>query len=695
MTPLKLRTILWVLACFIAASLAALWLGYYAQVRAADRKARQEGFAKAAAYANTIGMKMADLEQVAHALASALSSGKLEPGQVQAAVAGALERAPAGIIRMGVLYRPGSPGHGRHLFGPYAERDGRGIRSTFHEESSNDSVQEWFLAEPWRPGWHEPKFSRRGGWLMVDYIERFQLPGALVPSGLVRLNVSLHEVQAIVDHLDLGQPGFAYLLSAKGAYLAHPLEDLVLSGKTILDPAEAVGNRRLGELVTRKESGFTRSTSLSTGRQALVFLQRIPSLGWFVGLVFNEHSPHQEASPDRALLALRLSMALALALVLIFLGCRGERLGRVNLWWAVSLGSLAMLVANGILFYHVNGMPAPKAAFEFSLMDRAGLEKFKTQNAVQQTGITRTPIAFIPTGVYLQTLEAAGPDLAKVTGQIWQRLPRDTPMDQRGVVFPEATAGEATLGIEQVQGDSVLQFYSFRVVVREDANSDRYPFDRTKLRLRIWPRQFLKPVMLIPDLDAYTVATPESLPGADPEIELPGWRVEATEFGFTQESYNTRFGLDRRHSRNRGPELLYNITLKRAFGSPFIAAFLPILAVAGLLFTLVLTISRMGDKVKATGYSYLNFLRTTIALFFSLVVAQFNIRNRIIADGVICLEWYFFIMYAAILAVSIDALVYALHDHPALGYDDNALVKLAFWPVLLGCFYINSLFFLW
>jgi hypothetical protein len=46
--------------------------------------------------------------------------------------------------------------------------------------------------------------------------------------------------------------------------------------------------------------------------------------------------------------------------------------------------------------------------------------------------------------------------------------------------------------------------------------------------------------------------------------------------------------------------------------------------------------------VKATGYSYLNFLRTTIALFFSLVVA-----------------------------------------------------KLAFWPVLLGCFYINSLFFLW
>jgi hypothetical protein len=105
---------------------------------------------------------------------------------------------------------------------------------------------------------------------------------------------------------------------------------------------------------------------------------------------------------------------------------------------------------------------------------------------------------------------------------------------------------------------------------------------------------------------------------------------------------HTRFGLSSFHGTTETPELIYNVTLKRIFGSPFIAAFLPIAAVAGLLFTLLLTVSQLGDTVKATGYSYLNFLRTTIALFFSLVVA-----------------------------------------------------KLAFWPVLLGCFYINSLFFLW
>ncbi|MDR3672347.1 MAG: Cache 3/Cache 2 fusion domain-containing protein [Holophaga sp.] len=695
MTSLKLRTSLWVFACFIAASLTVLWLGYHFHERALEEATRKEGFATAASCAGTISRKMADMEQVAHDLASALSSGKLPPDQVQAAVATALEKSATPILRMGVLYRPGSTGHGRHLFGPYAERVAHGVRRYFYEESSDYSVQDWFIQEPWRPGWHEPRFSHRGGWLMVDFVEPFQVPGARTPSGLVRLNVSLTEVQAIVDDLDLGHTGFAYLLSAKGAYMAHPLEDLVLSGKTILDRAEGDGKKRLADLVTRKESGFTHSTSSSTGQKTLVFLQRIPSLGWFVGLAYPESSLHEVASLDRALLALRLSLALVLALVLIFLAFRGHRPGRANLWWAVGVGSMAMVVANGILFHYVNAMPAPKGAYDVSLMDRASLEKFKLQNATQQVGVTRIPMTFIPTGVYLQTLEAAGPGLTKVTGQIWQRLPKGTPRDQRGIVFPEATAGEATLGIERLEEDHILQFYTFRVVVREEANSDHYPFDRTKLRLRIWPRPFLNPEILVPDLDAYTVLTPESLPGADPEIELPGWRLEATEFGFTQENYTTRFGLDRLHGHNRGPEMLYSITLKRAFGSPFIAAFLPILAVAGLLFTLVLTVSRLGDKVKATGYSYLNFLRTTIALFFSLVVAQFNIRNRIIADGVICLEWYFFIMYAAILVVSIDALVFALRDHPVLSYEDNAFAKLAFWPVLLACFYVNSLFFLW
>ena len=99
------------------------------------------------------------------------------------------------------------------------------------------------------------------------------------------------------------------------------------------------------------------------------------------------------------------------------------------------------------------------------------------------------------------------------------------------------------------------------------------------------------------------------------------------------------------------------------------------------------------QAVRETGYSYLNFLRTTIALFFSLVVAQFNIRGRVAATGVLYLEWYYFAMYCAILLVSIEALLFARTEH-WLWSRDNALAKLWFWPALLSGFYVITALYL-
>ncbi len=65
-----------------------------------------------------------------------------------------------------------------------------------------------------------------------------------------------------------------------------------------------------------------------------------------------------------------------------------------------------------------------------------------------------------------------------------------------------------------------------------------------------------------------------------------------------------------------------------------------------------------------------------------------------VAEGVIDLEWYFFILYGAILGVSVNALVFAVSENSLVRYDDNALAKLAFWPLLLFAFYLNTLVYL-
>jgi hypothetical protein len=108
MKPLRLRNSLWFTALVLAVALAASWLGNFAHGRRLEASFRGQGFARAAGCAETITREMAGMEQVAHDLTAALNSGNLGPDQVPAALAKALEGSPSTVLRLGVLFRPGT-----------------------------------------------------------------------------------------------------------------------------------------------------------------------------------------------------------------------------------------------------------------------------------------------------------------------------------------------------------------------------------------------------------------------------------------------------------------------------------------------------------------------------------------------------------------------------------------------------------
>jgi hypothetical protein len=680
----------------LAVALAAVAGGSRYRAWRVERAARARCVQLAAQAGDRISAGMAALERVARDLAAQLESGQVAPERAEPAVVAALRAGPAAILRAGVLFRPGAAGPDGS--GAWAAREGPRVRPHRFEAGSDYRTRVWLRRHSGASGWEEPDLAHRGGGLVVVYARPFRLPGAPEPSGLVRLDVALEGIQALVDQLEVGLAGYGFLLSARGVYLDDPREELVQERRTIREMADRTrdpGREQLARLVQGRQSGFTESVSGVTGQKTWVALRHLPALDWSLGLVFYREDLRLEPSWGRWATALETSLALGLVLGLLFLGL-GPRGGHpARRWWVVGAGSAAILAGSALVLREAEGLAIPRPDSEFQVMDSQSLEHFQSLHHTRKVGGENHPVTFIPTGVAVQTLEAAGPGLMKMTGQIWQRFPRGTPREQRGLLLPEATGGEVGLGLERAEGDSVVQFYPYRVVLRTENDSDRrYPFDRTRVRLRILPRDFLAPVLPVPDLDSYPLPVPRALPGVDPEIELPGWDLEATDFSYAQETYTTRFGAAAAPGPRKEPELLFDVTLRRRFLGPFIVAFLPILAVAALLFLLVLTVSLQADRMKATGYSCLNFLRTTIALFFSLVVAQFSIRARVAADGVILLEWYYFIMYGAILAVSANALVVALGGPRILRRGDNALAKLAFWPVLLGAFYLNTLMYL-
>jgi hypothetical protein len=202
-------------------------------------------------------------------------------------------------------------------------------------------------------------------------------------------------------------------------------------------------------------------------------------------------------------------------------------------------------------------------------------------------------------------------------------------------------------------------------------------------------------VILAPDLEAYDLLVPVSLPGLDRGLELSGWKLGESHFSFLDEGYNTNFGIADYIGQQDSPELAYAVTLRRNFTNPFIATFLPLLVVAGLLFALVVTTVRSKEQMSASGYSAMNLLRSVITLFFPVVVAQINLRNHILTEGFLYVEYYYFVIYFLILLSALNALAVLYWDQPVLQRGDNRITKLCFWPLLTGSFFAISALYLW
>ncbi|NTV73213.1 MAG: hypothetical protein HGA66_03285 [Holophaga sp.] len=669
------------------------------ETRALHAKAVATGQAGARRTAQAISEELAGLAQVAHGLVTDLENGRLPPEAIGARLGPVLDKAPPSIARMGVLFRPGGQGGVPARLAPHAARD-RGTLRVYDYGSQGDyTLKPWFKPDQGRPTWAEPHRSSDGATFLVDYLEPFRLPGAAAPSGLVRLEVTLAHLQKRLQDLGMGHEGYAYLLSARTAFIAFPMPELVREGRTLADLATERGDpgqAYLAECALKGRPGHADTAALATGQDGITFLEPVPSAGWSACvLLFRDDLKLEPADLNRQMLRI-VTLAVALAWVLIFLAFKGPWLAPWSLWWTVALGSIAVAAGMGVLFRFAYVTPPAGPDNEIQMMDALSLERFKASNGSLMSGLDSVKAEFVPTGVFLQTMEITGPSQVKITGMVWQRLPKGTPREQRGVTLPEALAGEISVGAEKEEKDWVVQFYPFRVTVEPDLDSTRiYPFDRIRARLRIWPKAIHGNQILVPDLASYPVLAFGNGPGMDPELSLPGWDVEGNEFVYLLENYNTRLGAEGFLRERRSPELVMTIRMRRQWLGPCIMVFLPLLAVAGLLFTLTLTVSQDGPWAKVTGYSFLNFLRTTIALFFSLVVSQFNIRNRIVASGVLNLEWYYFILYAFILLVSVDALAYARDSGHGLRAGDNAWVKRAFWPVLMASYFaVTTLFVL-
>ncbi|MCK7495588.1 MAG: hypothetical protein MZW92_34660 [Comamonadaceae bacterium] len=125
---------------------------------------------------------------------------------------------------------------------------------------------------------------------------------------------------------------------------------------------------------------------------------------------------------------------------------------------------------------------------------------------------------------------------------------------------------------------------------------------------------------------------------------------------------------------------MYEIGLKRIFVDAFISNLTPLIVVAIVLFSLLLLPDGVGIK---------EILGFCVSLFFVVVFAHLSIRRGIASGRVFYLEYFFLVTCFALLAVPINAFRRSLQvPYPLLEYRGGLAMKVLYWPVTLGIFFL-------
>lgn len=144
-----------------------------------------------------------------------------------------------------------------------------------------------------RAVWTEPYYDEGGGNIvMATYAVPVHLRDDPLPvSAVIGGDVSLFWLTRLLEGLDLGASGYAFLISQTGTIIANPNQDLIMN-ESIFSVAEARDDPHLRDLGRRMISGksgyvaFDGLRSLTPDESSWLAYTPVPSTGWTLGIVF-------------------------------------------------------------------------------------------------------------------------------------------------------------------------------------------------------------------------------------------------------------------------------------------------------------------------------------------------------------------------------------------------------------------------
>ena len=360
-------------------------------------------------------------------------------------------------------------------------------------------------------------------------------------------------------------------------------------------------------------------------------------------------------------------------------------------WW-ISVGATVALAAGVVALWTIE-LESADPSRATPVVDAVTVERFLDE-VTARTGRRSMPRpAQIETGLELQTIVFPGPHDVIVTGYVWQLFPPALPRTiARGVVFPDTLPADddvmrQTWRVDTARGEIVGWF--FRTTLYQPFDYAKFPIDERRFVLRMWHADPTQDVLLVPNFAAYHAMFPALRPGLRDHLEMPGWHVDASVFAMATTARRTGFGLPGSAAEGEAPELRFELRLTRDFTHAFVSNLLPLMLVALLLFGILMTVTLDKERAAAHGFTTSSAYAASAALLFVALLGHLQIRGEVTTPQILYIEYFYFIAYLMILAVSVIVFVAATPGpHPRFIADRDVLLpKLLYWPLSFSLFF--------
>lgn len=649
-------------------------LDLYFYERQSSRRIEQEGKLVTKELTLNVETFLREIEGVADRAAEQISSGSKDD------IVSELDRIlkfEHEISNIGVLFVPHSYDESLRLYSPYILKEGNDT-----EILSFDSYYDYTTAAvPWfgesiklEKNWTKPFYDEISREEFVYFTRRFKMGGEknAEASGILFIGVPLKDLKNKLSSLNLEHPGQPYIVTVDGLEITR-------------SPHSGGGVQAIGAAADNREPGLLKVSDPNTGETIYRFVSPLESSDWIVVFEIVENEFLENYSLYRKILiGIVVSLAAlvtALALYNLKPLTSNYRSGSL-FWFFMALFFLYMLGSIYICWIGLEYQDKSEKELN-AIINKSLLEDFKLKYIKYSLEQREDPPVFIPTGIFVESINSQSSNRVNAKGIIWQKYYKGIHDDiARGISIPNAVDVSLSKFLEKTYDDYTLVEWTFNLNITSDFNYSRYPFGNENMWLQIKQQEFDKNIVLVPDLDSYSVSSTRYLPGLDKNIQIRDWEIQNSFFSYTFNSYNTNFGIENFIGQYSFPEIYFNIIIRPNILNVFISHFLPIGIAIFLIFAIFKT---------ATGHYV---VRPYATLFLALIFLQISLRSNLGANEIVYIEYYYFLTYFIMAGVSLNAVLVQNSSWELVHYKNNLIPKLFFWPFTgLAILILNTLVF--